>query len=329
MELKKILARLIAITTAVIAVIALGFAVFAMWAAGKPASQLTHNSLVRLLVRPLRFRDGLSNRHPRCTVSDAWRLSSWNEFLSEEEIRQSFRVIRVDGPLSLVGTPAGTFWMPSRDIHAAAEMVQDQREGIYQPGVFGARSGDIVLDCGANIGVYTRYALSIGAARVVAIEVAPEDIDCLRRNFASEMAAGRVTVYPKGVWDKDATLQLHSDPAYSSMANSVAMGTGSAGPAVPLTTIDKIVAELRLPRVDFIKMDIEGAEPNALQGAMKTVNRFRPRLAIALEHRPSDPDTIPPLVKSQWPFYDIKLSTCAELSNGHLQPNVLYAHPKE
>ena len=40
---------------------------------------------------------------------------------------------------------------------------------------------------------------------------------------------------------------------------------------LPLTTIDKMVSELNLARVDFIKMDIEGAEPNALRGGRGTI----------------------------------------------------------
>ena len=69
------------------------------------------------------------------------------------------------------------------------------------------RPGDVVLDCGANVGVYTRHALEAGARLVVAIDPAPENIECLRRNFSEEIKAGRVVVYPKGVWDKDEVLQ--------------------------------------------------------------------------------------------------------------------------
>ena len=47
---------------------------------------------------------------------------------------------------------------------------------------------------------------------------------------------------------------------------------------VPLTTIDKLVAELQLDKVDFIKMDIEGAEPNAIQGGRETIRKFQPRM---------------------------------------------------
>ena len=77
--------------------------------------------------------------------------------------------------------------MPSRDVHAAPEMFVDAAEGIYQPGNNGGRPGDVVMDCGANFGVYTKYALSKGAAWVIAIELAPEDIECLRRNLRKEV----------------------------------------------------------------------------------------------------------------------------------------------
>jgi FkbM family methyltransferase len=74
------------------------------------------------------------------------------------------------------------------------------------------RQGDIVLDAGANVGVFTRKALWAGAAKVIAIEPGPENLECLRRNFAAEIADGRVVLYPKGIWDKDDVLKLSIDP---------------------------------------------------------------------------------------------------------------------
>jgi hypothetical protein len=53
---------------------------------------------------------------------------------------------------------------------------------------------------------------------------------------------------------------------------------------VPLTTIDMAVSALKLDRVDFIKLDIENAEANALRGALQTLARHSPRVAVALEN---------------------------------------------
>jgi hypothetical protein len=53
-----------------------------------------------------------------------------------------------------------------------------------------------------------------------------------------------------------------------------------------------------LPKVDFIKMDIEGAELNALQGAEQSLRAFRPSLAISVYHRDDDWVTIPDYLDS-------------------------------
>ena len=57
---------------------------------------------------------------------------------------------------------------------------------------------------------------------------------------------------------------------------------------------DKMMAELRLERADFIKMDFEGAEPRALAGAKETLAKYKPRMAIRVYHSKSDLETIQP-----------------------------------
>ena len=116
------------------------------------------------------------------------------------------------------------------------------------------------------------------------MNLAPRTLQALRLNFEEEIKSGRVIVYPKGVWDHDGELDLALDEE-NQAANSLIRDTGHALKIrVPLTTIDKIVAELKLPRVDFIKMDIEGAEKPAIKGASNTIQRFRPRMSLLSEH---------------------------------------------
>ena len=50
------------------------------------------------------------------------------------------------------------------------------------------------------------------------------------------------------------------------------------------TTIDKFVEENNIEKIDYIKMDVEGAERNILEGAIKTIKKFKPSLAIAIYH---------------------------------------------
>ena len=49
-------------------------------------------------------------------------------------------------------------------------------------------------------------------------------------------------------------------------------------------TIDKFVEENNIEKIDYIKMDVEGAEKNILEGAIRTIKKFKPSLAIAIYH---------------------------------------------
>ncbi len=62
--------------------------------------------------------------------------------------------------------------------------------------------------------------------------------------------------------------------------------------------IDDMVKNEKLDRVDFIKMDIEGAELEALRGAENTIRQFRPKLAISVYHKFDDVWEIPQYIDS-------------------------------
>jgi hypothetical protein len=98
---------------------------------------------------------------------------------------------------------------------------------------------------------------------------------------------------------------------------------------VPLTTIDLLVDELHLPKVDYIKMDIEGAEKWALRGGAQTIKKFRPRMALSTEHLPDDAVAIPKTVKTIWPEYAIEPAGSACRDNFlSITSNVLLFQPK-
>jgi len=64
--------------------------------------------------------------------------------------------------------------------------------------------------------------------------------------------------------------------------------------------------------VDFIKMDIEGAEPKAVAGAKNTIARFRPRMALCIYHVAGDEIKVPALVKEAFSGYQYsKTCLCA------------------
>ena len=242
----------------------------------------------------------------------------------KDRILAGSRLRREESGLELWDTPMGPFWIPKGNRYVLPFNLAEMERQIYGSGEHFIHPGDVVLDCGASDGDFTRAALLAGAKLVVAIEIAPSSAECIRRNLAAEIADRRVIVYPKGVWDKDDSMTLNVDDT-NFAANSVVMQYGSlhAQVKVPLTTIDKLAAELNLPRVDFIKMDIEGAEVPALRGAQDTIKRFKPRLAIATEHKPDDEYTIPAAARALRPDYQMQCGPCLE-ANGHVRPDVLY-----
>src|SRR5579863_9879953 len=242
-----------------------------------------------------------------------------------QRLRPKISLQKTEAGLDLWNTPQGGIW----DIHGDAGLpylMAEQQSDIYEPAGHEVRRGDIVLDCGANIGVFTRKALSRGASLVVAIEPAPHTLEALRRNFEEEIKSGRVSVYPKGVWDRDAELELAVDGA-NQAANSIVLDRGPAPKIrIPLTTIDEIVAELKLARVDFIKMDIEGAERPAIKAASNTIQRFRPRMSLSTEHLAGDYAAILALVKSIEPRYRYQGCDC-EATRRQISARILAFDP--
>ncbi len=221
-------------------------------------------------------------------------------------MKSAARLVRREagGPV-LYETPLGSYWIPSDSTtlrEAFLYELAEQARDIYSTAQSGVRAGDVVLDCGAGIGLFARQALKRGARAVIAIEPAPENLECLRRNLSREVAGGQVIVYPKGVWDKEDLLDF-SQSGGDSTKGSLLSGTGAGSIKVPVTTIDRLVLELKLPRVDHIKMDIEGSEKQALSGARQTLAKFRPRMAICVYHLPADPTDIPRLVQGVVPGY--------------------------
>ena len=275
------------------------------------------------------FALAVAGRSPVCPMANAVKADEnlQLQIRYNDQIIKASKLVETDpAGYQLWDTPSGRFWIPGGSRWVLPFNLAEQRRRIYGNDQQSARAGDIVLDCGANVGVTVRVWLEAGAKQVVAIEPAPENIEVLRRNFKDEVAAGRVIIYPKGVWDKEELLPMQIDPQNSAADSFLihrAGGTEVRG--IPLTTIDKLTDELKLARVDFIKMDIEGAEPRALVGARQTIAKYHPRMALCTYHAPDHPQKVPELVRAAWPGYTMECGPCAE-ANHSVRPDVLYFH---
>jgi FkbM family methyltransferase len=271
----------------------------------------------------------LAGRSPVCPLGQAVHAeeNQKRQIEIKDEILKASKMVSKDEKYEQWQTPMGTYWIEAGSRYVLPFNLAEQKRKIYGTGPNFVQQGDIVLDCGANIGVFVRASLDAGAKTVVAIEPAPENIEALNRNFKDEIAAGRVIVYPKGVWGKDDFLTLHVDEHNSAADSFMITREGSRANDVklPLTTIDKLVAELNLPKVDFIKMDIEGAEVKALNGGRATIAKDHPRMALSVYHAPDHPVEVPKAAKEAWTGYTIECGPCA-VANGKIRPDILYFH---
>lgn len=142
--------------------------------------------------------------------------------------------------------------------------------------------GEVHLDVGAQIGSYSMLAASSNAI-VYALEPDPNNRRFLKRNLSNNHLS--VSVTNVGAWNAPAILSFRSHGALSSIK-----GVGTIPTTLPfhdqikVDRIDHIVKSLGIEKVDVIKMDIEGAEIEALEGARETILKDRPVLLIEAYH---------------------------------------------
>jgi FkbM family methyltransferase len=280
--------------------------------------------------RMLAFR--LAGKIPMSSVSEA--VAGYKAAQRFSQLLLGFlaetRLVEQDAQFNLWRTPQGDFWAPAvDDIKEVCWVLTEVSVGVYGEPGFAVRPGDTVVDCGANIGVFARHAFRARAKYVIAVEPAPAHAECLRRNLRTEISDGRLVLVEKGLWDQPCVREF-TVSRRTSLANSFVMPVDTQCPTIelPLTTLDAIAHEGSIERVDFIKMDIEGAEQRALQGGRQTMARHHPRMAIGVEHElPTILDNakaIRDLVLKIDTRYKSHCGMCIQGNDGLIVPQVLW-----
>jgi len=239
------------------------------------------------------------------------------------ELRAQSSILAHEPDRNLWRTPHGDWWVPSDSDMILPFLLDQQERSIYRP----VNAGEVVLDGGAHIGVFTRKALDSGARLVVALEPAPNAAECYRRNFAKEIAAGRVILLEKGIWGFTGDLPLfvngNGDAANSFVTK---FPTAQRVEHIAVISIDEIVRSLNLNSLDMIKVDIKGATEEALRGAKNVLSGMHPRLSISTEDPPEDIVAIMNILR---PYgYRFEPGPC-EVSKIEIRTNVLYAVPPQ
>jgi FkbM family methyltransferase len=202
--------------------------------------------------------------------------------------------------LAPLGFPIDLFMVP---MGAFATFCLRQYEYRKDSSPIAAEVGDQVIDaggCWGDTALYFAHRTGPGG-RVFSFEFLPSNLAIFERNLAlNPQLATRIEVVRKALWDRSG-----AQVSYSANGSGTALGKAGGGDGTAETF--RLDDPAGPSRADFIKMDIEGAELNALRGAERTIRRDRPNLAIAVYHSLTDLTDIPRLIDAFDSDYELFL----------------------
>jgi FkbM family methyltransferase len=192
----------------------------------------------------------------------------------------------------------------------------------YQHPLVRAQPGDEVIDAGAFDGdTAALFLQTMGdrhdAGRIHAFEPSPENFRRLHDRIARDSLQHRILPVPAALGAADGETTFLED-ASSPVASRIAV---DAPTRVKIRSLDSYCDQHRISPT-LIKLDIEGAEHDALRGAQSLIRRSAPKLQICLYHHAPDLWQLPALIKSLHPTYRLYLGHHAP---HHWSDLILYA----
>lgn len=144
-----------------------------------------------------------------------------------------------------------------------------------------------VLDIGANLGL-TAIALAniCKKGKVIAVEPVPITFDFLEKNLLNA-GLDNVKAYNFAVGNKAGTTLMQSKSTFLAGAFIADTYTNEAqdiSVKVPIKVLDEVFDAFQMTRIDFVKLDVEGYELFALEGAKEILNRFKPIVYLEMNH---------------------------------------------
>ncbi|MBI2966765.1 MAG: FkbM family methyltransferase [Bacteroidetes bacterium] len=228
-------------------------------------------------------------------VSNEWNYKKLYQYLPSEykaKIEENAMLVAIDivyrylYPHMIPGKTSrylllrgGVFLDNSFDLNTYFPRISNrQKQTLYT--LFTIKEGDIFIDVGPYIG-YGAIKISElvkNSGRIIAVEADPECVQLLEKNI-KENNINNVTIVHKAVWNKRGKISFYKK---TYQENSIIQDMIPAGDKIDVTsdTLDNILADLDIDRVSFIRVTINAAEPEALEGMSKTLEKHKPRLAV-------------------------------------------------
>ncbi|MDR0873164.1 MAG: FkbM family methyltransferase [Prevotellaceae bacterium] len=194
----------------------------------------------------------------------------------------------------------------NKEFHKVLSAFKD--EGPYQIDSVFLEENEVVVDAGSNLGIFALFAAKHKKCKVYAFEPNSEILPVLNKNISINNLNELITPVPFGL--------SHSDYSTNFFVNNNNIGGATILPSktfvekkdemtITCVSLDNWVKKNKIPRIDFIKADIEGAERFLLQGATEVLREMQPKLAICTYHLSDDPQVLEKIVKNANPNYVI------------------------
>jgi FkbM family methyltransferase len=186
-------------------------------------------------------------------------------------------------------------------------------------------SGDFVIDGGAFVGdTALVFSNSVGEeGKVFCFDPVEDNIKICKKNI-EQFPIKNVTLYPYGLSNISCEAAPISLGVYDPSFSDIKKGHEKNNIKIPLKKLDDLTDSGEIQKVDFIKLDVEGAELQTLIGAEKTINKFKPKMAVSLYHNPNDIFEIVNFVSTKFPFYKLFIDHYTI----HIEETVLYCLPQ-
>ncbi len=221
--------------------------------------------------------------------------SEWDRYISDSatsitEWKRWWQYLSLKKPTKMAWINGLNIWIYPKNEICRSMYVR----GIYDPNmaVFVQAflpKGGVLLDVGANMGYFSLIAAQFDSlCKVIAVEPSSRDYKRLVQNIELNSLSDRVKSVMIAVGDRLGKKNIQIAPEERNGLNTLGAGFAYKGiekeavEEVNVTTIDSIVNGEGLDRVDVIKLDIEGSEVRALEGARDTINSYRPVIIVGV-----------------------------------------------
>jgi FkbM family methyltransferase len=203
---------------------------------------------------------------------------------------------RMRGKKWIVGAGEHGYWLGSYEM---SKRLAFERE---------INPGSIVYDIGANVGYFSLLAsVLVGEkGKVFAFEPLPRNIEFLKKHISLNKLTNIEVI--------EAAVSSQSGEAFFDLGASTAMGhlSDSGKLQVQMVCLDDLVSAGEVTAPDYIKLDVEGAEYDALRGAEAVIDKFHPLLFLDTHQRSAHQNTIGFLEQKNYRFEILDGKTLAE-----------------